>query len=100
MIFNFNCNYENLEQYPDTISSLNGKPIENVKSFKYLGDIIKCDESSTGDAELELRIILVESKFYELIKKLTNHHINLKTRVLILNSLVRTDSLIHAKHGI
>ena len=43
MIFNFNCNYENLEQYPDTISSLNGKPIENVKSFKYLGDIIKCE---------------------------------------------------------
>ena len=90
MIFNFGCNDKVQISYPESFASLSDKSVENVKSFKYLGDLIKYNESSTGDAEIELRITLAEAKFYELVKKLTNFHINLKTRVLILNSLVRS----------
>jgi len=43
--------------------------------------------------------MIAEAKFYEIIKKLTNFNINLKTRVLILNAIIRT-RLILAKHGI
>ena len=90
MIFNFGCNDKVQISYPESFASLSDKSVENVKLFKYLGDLIKYNESSTGDAEIELRITLAEAKFYELVKKLTNFHINLKTRVLILYSLVRS----------
>ena len=76
--------------YPKSISTLNSVPIENVKTFRYLGDEIKYDEPSTGDAEIELRIDVAECKFYELSKKLLNFNIHIKTRVLILNSMVRS----------
>ena len=90
MIFNFGCNDKVQISYPESFASLSDKSVENIKSFKYLGDLIKYNESSTGDAKIELGITLAEAKFYELVKKLTNFHINLKTRVLILNSLVRS----------
>ena len=64
--------------------------IENVEIFKYLGDQIKYDEASTGEAEINLRISLSEAKFYQLAKKLTNQHILLRTRTHILNSLIRS----------
>ena len=57
--------------YPDTICSLNGKPIENVEKFRYLGDDIQYDQPSTGDAEVDLRIAVAENKFNQLYKKLT-----------------------------
>ena len=90
MIFNFKYIENDTSQYPSSIAELNNQPIENVTSFRYLGDIIKFDEPSTGDAELDLRISLAEAKFYELIKKLTNRKIYLRTRVLILNTIVRS----------
>ena len=52
--------------YPKSIVTLNNIPIENVTNFRYLGDEIKYDESSTGDAEINLRIDVAENKFYEL----------------------------------
>ena len=76
--------------YPKSICNLNGFAIENVTTFRYLGDEIKHDEPSTGDAEIELRIDAAESKFYELSKKLLNYKILIKTRILILNSMVRS----------
>ena len=66
------------------------QPIENVETFRYLGDEIKFDEPGTGDAEVNLRISIAERKFYELIKKLTNYKIYFKTRVVILNAMVRS----------
>ena len=88
MIFNFD--YGRI-QYPDTVTSLK---VNESKTFKYLGDKVKYDESSTREAELELHTILAEATFHELLKKLTNHQINL-TRVLILKCLVhsKTDLL-------
>lgn len=90
MIFNFGCNDKDQNSYPKHFASLHDKPVENVESFKYLGDLIKYNESCTGDAEMELRITLAEAKFCELAKKRTNFHINLKTRVLLLNNLVHS----------
>ena len=93
MIFNFqySLEYETFQKsYPKSIVKLEDQPIENVETFRYLGDEIKFDEPGIGDAELSLRISIAESKFYEMIQKLTNHRIYLKTRVIILNAMVRS----------
>ena len=90
MILNYKYINEDLSTYPITISNLYNVSIENVKTFRYLGDEIKYDEPSTGDAEVGLRIDVAEKKFYELAKKLLNYKILLKTRVKILNTMVRS----------
>ena len=91
MIFNFDYAKEyNNQTYPKSIAKLQNQSVENVETFRYLGDEIKFDEPTTGDAEVNLRISIAEAKFYELIKKFTNFRINLKTRVLIVNSIVRS----------
>jgi len=77
-------------RYPKTICHIAGEEIENVETFRYLGAQIKYDEPTTGDAELELRVDSAVAKFYELGMKLMNYKISLKTRVKILNSLVRS----------
>ena len=76
--------------YPDTIASLNGKPIDNVESFLYLGCIIKYNEPTTGETELNLRVDAAENAFYSHGKNLMNKRIILRTRVQILDSLVRS----------
>ena len=90
MILNYQYINDDSSTYPASISLLNNAPIENVTKFRYLGDEIKYDEPSTGDAEVELRIDVAESKFYELAKKLLNYKILIKTRIIILNSMVRS----------
>ena len=89
MIFNYEGESEN-ELYPESIVTLQNQSIENVTTFRYLGDEIKFNEPSTGEAEVNLRISLAEAKFYEIIKRLTNYKIFLKTRVIIINSIVRS----------
>ena len=86
MILNHDCS----EEYPTSICSIDGKPIENVKVFRYLGSEIKYDEEYTGEAELNLRIDFAQGKFYQHGKKFMNHNISLNTRVRLLNSLVRS----------
>ena len=76
--------------YPKTVSHIDGVLRENVEVFRYLGAQIKYDEPTTGDAELELRVDSAVAKFYELGMKLMNYKIGLRTRVKILNSLVRS----------
>ena len=91
MIFNFKYIEEDYAfTYPKSIVTLENQPVENVMQFRYLGDEVKYNELSTGDAEVELRITAAQAKFYEILKKLTNMKIRLSTRVLILNSLVRS----------
>ena len=91
MIFNFRYIEKDYDYvYPESIVSLENIPIENVEMFRYLGDEVKYDEPSTGDAEIDLRINIAQAKFYEIIKKLTNFKIHLSTRVMIFNSLVRS----------
>ena len=69
MILNYQHINNDCTTYPKTISTLKNIPVENVSKFRYLGDEIKYNEPSTGDAEIELRIELAEHKFYEISKK-------------------------------
>ena len=77
-------------EYASTIASLNGETLENVKSYKYLGCEIKFDELATGNTELTLHKDMSECKFYSHAGNLLNRKINIKTRMLMLNSLVRS----------
>ena len=81
-----NCQYD----YPDTIVSLKGKPLTNVENYLYLGSMIKYNEASIGNTELNLRIDAAENKFYSLGKKFFNKNIKVKTRVTIFNALIRS----------
>ena len=92
MIFN----YEG-DQYPNQIlelpESLKGKGkgiIKNVPVFRYLGCQIHYNQAKTGEEELNTRVDSATARFYALSTKFFNHKIALKTRVKIMNSLVRT----------
>ena len=85
----FNQQYENRE-YPVSIASLGDQKLDNVKTYRYLGAEIKYDEPTTGSAEMSLRTDAAECKFYSLTKNLLNMKINIKVRVQILNSLIRS----------
>ena len=87
MILNFNGPDDT---YPKSICELDDHKINNVKKFKYLGANIHYKEATTGDSEINQRLDSAEAKFYEHGKKLMNFHISLRTRVLILNALVRS----------
>ena len=92
MIFNLELvkeKYDNM-WYLESISELDNLAIENVITSWYLGDEIKYDEPSTGDAEMHLRIRLAMAKCYEIIKNDNSHRVYLMTRVLILNSIVHS----------
>ena len=77
-------------EYESTITSLNGEPLENVKSYKYLGCEIRYDEPATGTTELTLRKDMADCKFYCHAGNLLNKKINIKTRMMMLDSLVRS----------
>ena len=79
-----------IDVYPQSIVNLNGIEIKNSKSFKYLGAFTQYNNSSTGDVEFEHRINSAICKFYELKPFFTNYKIKLHTRVLYLESLVRS----------
>ena len=85
----FNHQLDNIV-YPTTIASLADESLENVKIYRYLGCDIKYDESTTGDTELNLRIDAATNKFYSNSKNLLNYKIYLKTKILMINSLVRS----------
>ena len=61
-----------------------------MKEFKYLGFYLHHDESNTGDVELNHRIQLANAKFAELSNLLQNFRIKIRTRILFLNSYVRS----------
>ena len=85
MIFNFQG-----ENYPPTLVSLDSQPIKNETAFQYLGSYVHREQTTTRDEELNLRTDSTETKFYSLGKKLMNFRISLKTRILMLNALVRS----------
>ena len=63
-----NQQYED-RHYPASIATLRGNPLENVKTYRYLGCEIKFNEHTTGEAELNLRSDAAECKFYSLGRK-------------------------------
>ena len=83
-------NYPDIANYPSSIITLNNEIIENVNTFRYLGNEIQFDQPNTGQAEINLRIRHAEGQFSKHRRKFTNQAISLKTRVLLFNSLVRS----------
>ena len=77
-------------EYPSSIGKLRGQELENVKSYKYLGCEIKFDEPATGITELNMRADAADCKFHSLTRNMLNRKIKLKTRTMMLNSLVRS----------
>ena len=84
-----NQQYEQKE-YPTTICSLRGLNVDNVTAYRYLGCEVKYNEPCTGETELNLRSDTAECKFYSLARNMFNRKIRLKTRITMLNSLVRS----------
>ena len=78
------------EDYPSVVVHMDGKPIENVKNFVYLGTIITFNEPGTSDKELDRRIGLAHGKFTELKKLLCNYHLALSIRMKFYDTYVRS----------
>ena len=76
--------------YPQSICSLRGTKINNVKTFKYLGCKIDFNYPGIGPSEQNNRINSGNSAFQQHKYLLRNHHINLKTRIVFLYSYVRS----------
>ena len=83
-------NCDDQEEYPDSVITLNGTPLKNTKLFKYSGSYIDAEDPNTGDAEVNHRIQIANAKFSEMTNLLQNYRINLRTRVLFLNSFIRS----------
>ena len=86
----FNWPVLELEDYPASIVSIDGTPIDNSASFKYLGVFFSHNNVSIGKEEIDNRINSAQNAFAQSRKMLTNKNIQLKTRVMFLNSLVRS----------
>ena len=52
----FNWEASNITPYPSSILNINGKDIENVSAFQYLGVWLTCDKINIGQNELERRV--------------------------------------------
>lgn len=78
------------EDTPSTIIKLNGKNIENLSTFRFLGSMINDHQYSTGDIELNSGIQAAESKFAEYKKVRENHHLCLATRIKYYMVFIRS----------
>lgn len=83
-------NQSDPDSYDESIISLTGTALKNVKEFKYLGAYLNYLEPNTGDTEINHRIQMANVKFAEMTNVLQNFEINLRTRILFLNSFVRS----------
>ena len=82
-------NYQG-DEYPESIITINNKPIDNVKEFVYLGTKITYMHPGTSDKELAMRIGMANGKFSSLKKLLCNHHIKLSIRIKYYEVYVRS----------
>jgi len=83
-------NYQSTTPYPESILSLNDEQIKNVSAFMYLGVWISHDDIYIGNQELSNRVSSAHCAFSENRKLLTNMKIKLATRVMFLDSLVKS----------
>ena len=88
MIMNWNTAQDGI--YPQSILSINGKNINNVTSFKYLGVWINNSDIHIGKEEVQHRVASAHNAFSEHRKLLTNKSIKLDTRITFLKALVRS----------
>ena len=77
-------------EYPTSIASLKDTNLDNESIFRYLGALIDYKSHLTGENEINFRIDSAVGKFYQHGKNFLNKSISLKTRVLLLNALIRS----------
>ena len=77
-------------RYPDSIITVNNTKLDNVKIFKYLGVWMTYNDMHIGDQELEHRINTAKASFAQNKSVLVDKNVDMKTRVLLLNGLVRS----------
>ena len=85
MIMNFKG-----DSYPESILSINGIAIDNVKEFKYLGSTVTYNEPGTSTIELDQRIGMATGKFAQMKKILYNYHLKLPVRMRFYDVYVRS----------
>ena len=66
------------------------KFLSNVSEFQYLGAYRDCNQLNTGEKEINHPIQLANAKFQQMSNLIRDFRINLKTRILFLNSFVRS----------
>ena len=76
--------------YPESTVSLNDKLIANNETFRFLGSMINRKEIGTGNVELNNRISSAKGKFYEYKKVLQNPRVNILTKMVYFNALIRS----------
>ena len=88
MIWNWNTEEEGY--YPKSIISINKIPLNNTRTFKYLGVWNTANDIPIGKTELDYRINSAKCAFAEHRGMLTNKNITLRTRITFLNGFVRS----------
>ena len=78
------------DDYPENLVTINNIPLKNVKKFKYLGSQIKIDQPNTGDAEIDSRKNIAQSKFESMKTILCNQQIHMRTRIMFYNAFIRS----------
>ena len=78
------------ENYPESICTLDGQKLKNVKTFKYLGQKFQFNEPYTASVELLTRKMSAITSFYKDDKFFKNHAVSIKTRLKIYDSLFRS----------
>ena len=81
----FNCEKKVVED--DTLFSIDGEVVENVRTFTYLGHMITNEDDSCFT---ELRTSRAIGKFYELKSVLSDKQINMGTRRKLIEACVRS----------
>ena len=69
---------------------MQGDPIENVDTFKYLGAFKTTSQPGISDKEIDYRLALARGKFAQMRKILTNMRINMSTRLRFFEVYVRS----------
>ena len=87
MIFNAECDDAD---YPETLHTVNGIELKNVKVFKYLGSKLQYNQPGTGDTEIESRINLAKGKFESQKFIFCNQKIHKWIRMLFYNAFIRS----------
>ena len=86
----FNWPVAELDHYPESFLSIDGSPVKNSTSFKYLGVYFSYNNVKIGQEEMNNRINSAQNAFVQTRKMLTNKNIELQTKIMFLKALVRS----------
>ena len=88
MIWNWNSEADG--PYPESIIKVTGTSLKNVETFKYLGVWMTNSDMHIGERELAHRANMAKAAFAEHKTVLLDNNVVLRTRITLLNGLVRS----------